>query len=605
MFKKNSKSTVSNRKRTSVNNKKTTAKKTTAKTPTVLSKSNIKKSTSPKPWKSSSPVWVLDIPFDPSIRLAASQAGSRWNPKIRASIYSGENLPESLKIFQPLPYSPSWHLQKQLYPDCITSQVSPSWKLRPHQIDGSHQIQNAYDANAPGFLLADDVGLGKTLTAWGFVLKQKWAQKILIVAPLSVLAHWRTTLFNIGDGDKEVWIVNYDSLGRLFEIPEEISKRAKGKRKRVAKKGEPPIFDMVIWDEAHKGKNPESARATMMRRISSKANFSLWLSATAGQEPLELSYLAPILAKRTKTSIPEPTLKAFGEWCQMQGLGVEKGQFGHWNKSLDPQVKEIAAQRLHSLLFEGVTPLALRRLPTDIAGWPELERQIRVIDLIGNSQQVLNNAWEQFKHEESKSPSPKFRQKQDISNALVRQLRLRQASSKARLESTVQITEEMLENGKQVAISVAFLDSLFEIQKLLADKKYKVSVIHGQQNTTEREVQRQKFQSGQSDVMLFTVEEGISLHEGEKSVTGYQNSKPRVLLIHDLRWSALQMAQIEGRCHRDGQFAPVLWLMAPNSIDTQIAEVLVDRVKTMKTLMGDDTQTMSAITEVLYKWAKK
>lgn len=549
------------------------------------------------------PGWVLDIPFDPSIRLLASQLGARWDPNMRCTVFRGDKLPTELAFFLPPPYSPSWHRQKELQPQSKVPRQSPSWALRPHQIQGCAAIEDAWNQRAPGFLLADDVGLGKTLSAWGFVLKQLWAKKILIVSPLSVLAHWRTTLAHIGDGEREIWIVNYDSLGKLFEIPDDLSTRAKGKRKRIAKKGEPPVFDLVIWDEAHKGKNPESARATMMRRISSKATFSLWLSATAGQEPLELSYLAPLLSRQTKTSIPEPTLKAFGEWCLMQGLGVEKGQFGHWNKTQDPQVKEAAAARLHSMLFDGLHPLALRRLPTDIAGWPELERQLRSVETSLTAQQKIGSAWSEFKKEENRSPPPKNRKKEDSSNALVRQLRLRQASSRARLESTVALTEEMLENQKQVAISVAFLDSMQSLCDALEEKDYRVSLIHGQQSATQREEQRCLFQSGQSDVMIFTVEEGISLHQGDQGVLGYENAKPRVMLIHDLRWSALQMAQIEGRCHRDGQFAPVLWLVAPNTIDAQIATIVSERVKTMKALMGDETQTIGAIQDLLYKMA--
>jgi hypothetical protein len=77
------------------------------------------------------------------------------------------------------------------------------------------------------------------------------------------------------------------------------------------------------------------------------------------------------------------------------------------------------------------------------------------------------------------------------------------------------------------------------------------------------------------------------------------------MLIHDLRWSALQMAQIEGRCHRDGQFAPVLWMMAPDTIDVQIAAIMSERVRTMKTLMGDDTATIGAIQEFLHTLSQK
>lgn len=93
--------------------------------------------------------------------------------------------------------------------------------------------------------------------------------------------------------------------------------------------------------------------------------------------------------------------------------------------------------------------------------------------------------------------------------------------------------------------------------------------------------------------MLFTVEEGISLHEGE-----YNDAK-RVLLIHDIRWSAIQMAQIEGRCHRDGKFAPAIWLYAEDTIEYKIAGIIVNKTKSMKEMMGDDTKLLLEIEELL------
>jgi hypothetical protein len=91
------------------------------------------------------------------------------------------------------------------------------------------------------------------------------------------------------------------------------------------------------------------------------------------------------------------------------------------------------------------------------------------------------------------------------------------------------------------------------------------------------------------------VEEAISLHQGE--VAG--DDTPRILMIHDLRWSAIQMAQIEGRCHRDGKEAPVRWLVAEDTVEEDIAAVLVERVRTMKTLHGDQDAGLADIDRML------
>ena len=96
-----------------------------------------------------------------------------------------------------------------------------------------------------------------------------------------------------------------------------------------------------------------------------------------------------------------------------------------------------------------------------------------------------------------------------------------------------------------------------------------------------------------SRIALFTVEEGISLHQGEYA------DIPRSEVIHDLRWSAIQMAQIEGRCHRDGRFAQVYWAYADDTIEERIAQVVARRIQSMKEMIGDDVETLREIERLL------
>jgi len=90
------------------------------------------------------------------------------------------------------------------------------------------------------------------------------------------------------------------------------------------------------------------------------------------------------------------------------------------------------------------------------------------------------------------------------------------------------------------------------------------------------------------------VEEATALHQGE------HEDVPRVLLIHDIRWSAIQSAQIEGRCHRDGKFAPTQWLFAEGTVEEKIVQTLIARVVAMKTMHGDETSDLEAIEEALF-----
>ena len=131
------------------------------------------------------------------------------------------------------------------------------------------------------------------------------------------------------------------------------------------------------------------------------------------------------------------------------------------------------------------------------------------------------------------------------------------------------------------------------MKTILEKNKISVSVIDGSQTSKEKESERLRFQKGESKVVLFTVEEAISLHQGE------HNNAPRSMLIHDLRWSAIQMSQIEGRTHRNGMFSQIYWMYSDRTIEIDIAKIVLRRVINMKNMVGDDTKTLEEIETLL------
>lgn len=597
--------------------KKTTAKRAPRKT-AARKKASAQRTTrrspakaAPKPLRTLAPLapgqgqwFALNLP--PAFPGAWSKYGVVWDQARKAFFWPGHALPEHLRPFGVPLWSWGWHQECDLngHASPIPPPSGEPWQPRSHQEVAVTYMEAADQAGLPGFVLADDVGVGKTISAAAWMKKNgKRMRRILIVSPLSVLPHWRRTLIEMGINNPDILIINYDQLAKVMENTEGLSTRRKGKTRRIAKQGKAPAYDLIIVDEAHKGKNPLAARSILLRRIGDRAKFCLWLTATLGKDALELSYLAPLLGHLTDTDIPVDTLQDYGQWCLDQDLGVVKGARGAFRRAKADDEEEMlraerGAQRLHTLLFKPsrrFPAAALRRLPQDIAGWPEMERQLHPEEVSPESLSALEDACGQFRREERAAPPPGQRKGKDAENALARQMRLRQAFSKARLDFTVQMTLDLLDNDKQVAISVNFLDSMRAIEERLRAKGIAVDTIYG--GSPDREASRLRFQRGDSQVILFTPEEGISLHQGE------YNKVPRVMLIHDVRWSPIQMAQIEGRCHRDGALAPIYWLFAENSIELKLAQTVMGGVRSMKTLMGDDTQTVRALENQLREWA--
>ena len=540
------------------------------------------------------------------MRGVATATGAKWDADHGVFVFSGAALPRELEPYRAQPYSWELRVQRELVGEAArpgrvaAARPAPEPSraaagrivLRPHQQQAVSAVLAAHAAGRAGFLLADDVGLGKTISAWESVLQMPSAKTVLVVCPLAVVAHWRRTIEAMGDGGRDVVVLNYDRLGKLFEVSAAARKKIRSK-KGLARVGSAPEVDVVIWDESHRCKNPTAARSKLAAKINARAGFRLWLSATAGQNPLELSYLAPLLASVTGARAAD--LKDFEQWCIDQQLGVTRGAYGKWEWRGD----RADCEKVRALLFEPAAgnrgraegpPAGIRRRPEDIADWPALNRILTPIDLDAEARSLYEQAWTEFRRDMELAPRGR-----DPKSALAATLRLRQKSSLVRAAGTVELARELLENGHQVAISVAFVETLTAMQDALSGGLSKVpcAVIHGGVPAQAREAERLRFQRGEARVVLFTVEEGISLHQGE------HNDVPRSEVIHDLRWSAIQMAQIEGRCHRDGRFAQVYWAYADDTIEERIAQVVARRIQSMKEMVGDDVETLREIESLL------
>ncbi len=546
---------------------------------------------------------VLDIPF--ACRDVAARAGARWDSDYKAYFFDrkpGEELPVELVGFEPKEFSWEEKIQREVSGQSFT--IVPPQKeiiLKPHQLEAVTEIFLAYQEGYPGFLLADDVGLGKTFAAWASILKilesSREERKILIVCPLGVVTNWRSSIQWMGTNCwvQEVVILNYDRLGRIFETkPRKGAKKVS--KKELARRGSvSEDFDVILFDESHALKNLNALRSKFALKLYERAKMIFWLSATAGQNPLELGYLLPILARKTGDRALTTT-KDFEGWCARNLPGVTRGSFGAWAWTGGKEEEEEVRQ----LLFDPDdrhAKVALRRRPSDLAGWPEVNRMVHSVELDGKTKHLYRLAWKEFKKALEGIGNLSRQRAVLVKNEAA--IRLRQKSSLLKVEETVELCQELLENGRQVAISCEFLATMDAMAVALAQKKIEPARIDGQRTKTAefKELERLRYQRGEIPVILFNVTEGISLHEGEIYNGG--NNVPRCQIDHDLRWSAIQAHQIDGRSHRDGKFAQVYWVVARETIDVRVAEVLLRKLESMGNLQGDSTKDFEEIFDLI------
>jgi len=200
----------------------------------------------------------------------------------------------------------------------VTSTVTP-W---PHQVRTYHRLLDSWPCQ---MLIADEVGLGKTITA-GLFIRQAWlsgtAKRILILMPKSLLTQWQGELYEkfnlnvpIYDGQKLVWKKIHggqEPTERRADRQEWhkepfviTSSHLMRRRDRSADLLQAENWDLVVLDEAHhaRRKSPGSPQEggpnqllRLMQELRPKCRSLLLLTATPMQvHPVELWDLLRLL----------------------------------------------------------------------------------------------------------------------------------------------------------------------------------------------------------------------------------------------------------------------------------------------------------------------
>lgn len=179
--------------------------------------------------------------------------------------------------------------------------------LNPHQVDAA--LFAFKSPLSKGALLADEVGLGKTIEA-GLVLSQKWAERkrrILVITPANLRQQWFQELAEkfflpcrILEAKSYNAAVKQGQL-RPFEAPEIIICSYQFARSKATDVHAVP-WDMVVIDEAHRLRNvykPSNVIANTLK-MALAGKDKLLLTATPLQNSLlELFGLVSFIDEHT------------------------------------------------------------------------------------------------------------------------------------------------------------------------------------------------------------------------------------------------------------------------------------------------------------------
>lgn len=189
--------------------------------------------------------------------------------------------------------------------DLIYSMEATNTDFHAYQFKPVVKILNSA---SKGLLIADEVGLGKTIEAglvWTELVARYDVQRLLVVCPKSLQEKWRLELRNkFGARAREVnaselltALKDAEAHGGDFVLVATLpgvraprgwddkeggpkTARAELARYLSSRDGGEPIFDMVVFDEAHHLRNPSTAQHQTARQITELSDYKLMLSAT-------------------------------------------------------------------------------------------------------------------------------------------------------------------------------------------------------------------------------------------------------------------------------------------------------------------------------------
>lgn len=203
-------------------------------------------------------IFLLDVPYEE--RALAQHFGARYFSS-EGWAYTGTTLPRDLERYRPKRYSWQEWQERTLMGEITATTPAPdpdpqtgSFTLRHDQLQDVKKVLLARQSGAPEVLNASGVGVGKTAVTIAAIKRMAQVKNVLVICPLPVAAGWRLHLRDMGDGDMNWCIINYEATKKLLEPPPsaKAAKRTRTKNLHTVQRGTPKVqWDVVVVDESH------------------------------------------------------------------------------------------------------------------------------------------------------------------------------------------------------------------------------------------------------------------------------------------------------------------------------------------------------------------
>ena len=421
----------------------------------------------------------------------------------------------------------------------------------PHQKDAIEKL-----LENDKFILADDMGLGKT-TSTVIASLESGAKKILVICPASLKINWQREIQNYTDRtisicegkkfeDSDFVIVNYDILKNFHDIKENKNSIILNSK-----------FDLVVIDEAHYISNPQAQRTKIIMDITKNIK-KLWLLTGTPMTSRPMNYYN--ILKLIDSPVSQNWMAYAIRYCG--GYQFRVGNKKIWNVTGASNLEELRDRTSNQIL---------RRLKTDVLDLPDKIMTPVYLQLKSRLYEELMGQyydWYTTRQEESKSLSIQFS----------KLTKVRQIIAEEKISSTIEIAENIIEQGKKIIIFSNFTEPLKKIYEHFGKSAVYLD------GTTSKPAR-------QKAVDDFQENEKIKVFCGniKAAGVGLTLTAAEACIMNDLSFVPSDHSQAEDRAYRYGQKnnVSIFYPIFENTIEGAIYDILTSKKQIIGTVMGD------------------
>lgn len=426
-------------------------------------------------------------------------------------------------------------------------------------------------------ILAHDMGLGKSCSS--LVAAKAYDLPVIIICPATLKINWLREAESVG-------------------LPVEVYS--------WAKIPPPPETNYVlIGDECHYAQNLKSQRTQAFLELAKNARAVYCLTGTPLKNGRPANLLPLLIACKHELA---KNRKAFEiRYCDAHKKVVNRMGTEVWDVTGASHLDELHQKTKNVILY---------KKKEDCIDLPEKVRVMRTAEVSADATRAYNDfikamraahkgsvdvklavhesAMKAYKASVEAGDDVEEPEKYDptSADAIVELGMLIHASSLAKVESAVELAQEVLEQNQQVVLFTRFVNTAEQIANALGG-----SVLRGGLSDEQKQELIDSFQAGRSKVLVCTFGAGG---------VGITLTAAQTVILVDRPWTPGDAKQAEDRLHRIGQKNSVtaIWLQY-GAIDEKIDTILEEKQDRIDLVLEGKRKTMRGVSKSVASMAKE